>query len=189
MSQRLSKWVSPLAIVIVTVAVVVAANSWHNTSSGSPRPASAPAAAVSTVVTTKSFVLAVPTFGTFTFSQLSAINSEVEPIPYVSADGTDVIHTTIFGKTKPASVQLKMPLAPNTGVKRLFAWHRLVTNEDPNASVDAILSVVDSTGKTTMSWTLRKAWVSQLTTSGLAAGATQSAQLTVKIVCDQIVQR
>jgi phage tail-like protein len=71
--------------------------------------------------------------------------------------------------------------------KTLWAWHRSVTEGNPNAAVDAKLVVTNAARAMTTTYRLVKAWPSKLDISSVTAGASQVALLTLTLVCDQIV--
>jgi len=119
------------------------------------------------------------------FSELSGINSEVEPVEYISADPTGkIIHTKQFGKTRPPKITLKRALDTDTTI---WAWHQLVLKGEPSAPTQCTLQLQDASGKTLLTYILDNAWPSKVDISGLKAGATEIVMETVEIVCDSIM--
>ncbi len=119
------------------------------------------------------------------FSELSGINSEVEPVEYIASDPTGkIIHTKQFGKTKPPKITLKRALDTD---HTIWAWHQLVLNGDTTAPTQCSLQLQDASGKALLTYILDNAWPSKLDISGLKAGSTEVVMETVEIVCDQIM--
>jgi phage tail-like protein len=181
------KWVAPVAAVAVTLSVVFAVSTLRSTSPDRPtalriHPAAAPAP-----VTAARFTLATDSKGTFVFSELTGITSQIAPTQYLGTTGTGIVHTKQFGKTEPPTVVLKRTLATDTVGKKLLAWHTLATVGSPNARSDANLILTDSTGKTVETFRLTNAWVSKLEISSIKAGGGTVATLTVTLTTEQIV--
>ena len=127
------------------------------------------------------------------FSELSGINSEVEPQEYISSDKDgNVLHTKQFGKVKPPKVTLKRAL---DGSKAIWAWHEAVMMGDITAittcSLKLLSQAADSGGepKIKITYVLENAWPSKVDIAGMKAGASDIIMETVEIVCDSIIMQ
>lgn len=130
--------------------------------------------------------------GKWPFSELSNISMEVEPHEFIfcMADGS-VQHTRQYGKTNPPKVTLKKPMDDDT---TLWAWHLAAQAGSHAARVDCSLIAYSAgspgaqpNGKDKVfEWLLENAWPSKVELSGLKAGATDTAMLTVTLQCDKI---
>ena len=119
------------------------------------------------------------------FSELSGINSEVEPQEYISSDSDgNVLHTKQFGKVKPPKVTLKRAL---DGSKAIWAWHEAVLAGDPAALRSCTLSLKSASGDINISYELENAWPAKVDIAGMKAGASDVIMETVELVCDQII--
>jgi phage tail-like protein len=119
------------------------------------------------------------------FSELSGINSEVEPVEYISTDQNgNILHTKQFGKTKPPKITLKRGLDND---KTIWAWHQAVMVGDTTAPTTCTLMLQDASGNTLITYILDNAWPAKLDISGLKAGASEVVMETVEIVCDAIM--
>jgi phage tail-like protein len=130
--------------------------------------------------------------GKWAFSELSNISMEVEPHEFIfcNADGS-IQHTRQYGKTNPPKVTLKKPMDDDT---TLWAWHLAAQAGSHAARVDCSL-IAYSAGSPLIppgakdkvfEWLLQHAWPSKVELSGLKAGATDTAMLTVTLQCDLI---
>src|SRR5579875_780051 len=130
--------------------------------------------------------------GKWAFQELSNISMEVEPheFIYCNADGS-IQHTRQYGKTNPPKVTLKKPMDDDTS---LWAWHLAAQAGSLTARIDCSLiaysagsPAVPPTGKDKVfEWLLANAWPSKLELSGLKAGSTDTAVVTVTLQCDII---
>ena len=150
-------------------------------------------ASPSQVVSAAHFVIKVEEQEVASFSELSGINSEVEPQEYISSDSDgNVLHTKQFGKVKPPKVTLKRAL---DGSKAIWAWHEMVMNGDVTAITTCHLKLLsqaaDSGGepKIKITYVLENAWPSKVDIAGMKAGASDIIMETVEIVCDSIIMQ
>jgi phage tail-like protein len=138
---------------------------------------------VTPVITAARFVINIDTVET-SFSELSGINSEVEPSEYISVDiNGNVLHTKQFGKTKPPTVTLKRGVDSSS---QMWTWHELALMGSPSARKSATLKLQDAAGNTFQTYQLEGAWLSKLEIGGLRAGDSAVVVETVQIVCDRI---
>jgi phage tail-like protein len=136
------------------------------------------------VISAARFVIQIQNLAQIAFSELSGINSEVEPVEYISVDQSgNIVHTKQFGKTRPPKIILKRAL-DNDG--KIFAWHQMVLMGNPAAAQDCSLSLQDAGGKTQLTYKLTNAWPAKYEVSGLKAGQSELVYETVEIVCDMI---
>jgi|SRR5579875_940978 len=133
--------------------------------------------------------------GQWAFQELSNINMEVEPheFIYCEPDGT-INHTKQYGKTNPPKVTLKKPMDDDT---TLWGWH-LACQAGSEAAKYIDCSLVafkagspglppDQSKDKVFEWKLINAWPSKLDLSGMKAGSTETAVITVTFACDQII--
>jgi phage tail-like protein len=140
----------------------------------------------SPVISAARFVIQIDNYEV-TFSELTGIKSEVEPVEYISADlQGNIVHTKQFGKTKPPTITLKRAVDDDT---KIWAWHELVLQGDPTAAQTCALKLQDAGGKTLITYILDKAWPSKVDIAGLKAGASEVVMETVEIVCDSIIMQ
>lgn len=139
--------------------------------------------AVTSVITAARFIVSIDGQDT-SFSELSGINSEVEPSEYISVDSQgNISHTKQFGKTKPPTITLKRGV-DNNG--QMWVWHQLVLTGDPTARKTATLTLQDANGTNFQKYVLEQAWLAKLEIGGLKAGDSAVVMETVQIVCDYI---
>lgn len=130
------------------------------------------------------FVISIDGTDVATFSDLSGINSEVEPAEYIASDQNGmVIHTKQFGKTKPPKVTLKRGLDGSTAI---WAWHQAVLAGDPAALQTCALKLISPDNKIQLTYVLENAWPTKVDIAGMKAGSTDVVMETVELVCDQI---
>jgi phage tail-like protein len=142
-----------------------------------------PAGPVQPVITAARFIVNIDGVET-AFSELTGINSEVEPSEYISAGpGGDIIHTKQYGKTKPPTITLKRGVDTNA---QMWTWHQAALMGDPAGRRTATLTLQDAQGKNFQKYVLEWAWVSKLEIGGLKAGDSAVVVETVTIVCDYI---
>jgi phage tail-like protein len=144
-----------------------------------------------TVMSAATFVIQVDGIQVATFSELSGINTEVEPVEYISTGPGGILHTKQFGKTKPPSVTLKRGLDTQT---YMWAWHQAVLQGDPAARKTCSLqlftaSQAPQSGNPIITYLLENAWPSRLDIGGMKAGASEVVTETVVLQCDQILMQ
>lgn len=140
----------------------------------------------SPVISAARFVISIDTVEV-TFSELTGIKSEVEPVEYISTDSTGkIVHTKQFGKTKPPTVTLKRGVDDST---KIWAWHEAVLAGDVTAPKTCALKLQDASGATLITYILENAWPSKVDIAGLKAGASEVVMETVEIVCDAIIMQ
>ena len=144
-----------------------------------------------TVMTASSFVIQVDGIQVATFSELSGINTEVEPVEYIATGRDGLVHTKQYGKTKPPQVTLKRGLDTET---YMWAWHQAVLQGDPAARKTCSLQLFAASqspksGQPLITYVLENAWPSKLEISAMKAGATEVVAETVVLHCDQILMQ
>lgn len=143
------------------------------------------------VMSASTFVIQVDGIQVATFSDLSGINTEVEPVEYISSGPAGIVHTKQYGKTKPPSVTLKRGLDPQT---YMWSWHQAVLQGDPAARKTCSLQLFAASqspksGQPIITYILENAWPSKVEISGMKAGATEVVSETVLLYCDQILMQ
>lgn len=142
-----------------------------------------PSGPVNTVITAARFVINLDG-ANIPFSEMSGINSEVEPSEYISVDPQgNINHSKQFGKTKPPTITLKRGV---DGDSHMWAWHQLALQGNPAARKTATLSLQDASGKTYQKYVMEGAWITKLEIAGLKAGDSAVVMQTVTICCDYI---
>ena len=144
-----------------------------------------------TVMTASSFVIQVDGVQVATFSELSGINTEVEPVEYIATGPHGIVHTKQYGKTKPPQITLKRGLDTET---YMWAWHQAVLQGDPAARKTCSLQMFAASqspkaGQPLITYVLENAWPSKLEISAMKAGATEVVTETVVLHCDQILMQ
>ncbi len=138
------------------------------------------------VVTAARFYLSFTNLGTIAFSELQGISSKVASQEYIyNDDKGNTIHTKQFGKTEPPTVTLKRGLDA-AGNAKLMAWHAMARVGDPQARGDGTLTVMDTSGKESIVYSLHNAWCSELQVSGMKAGDSAVATIECKVTCESI---
>lgn len=141
----------------------------------------------SPVISAARFVINIDGVDVATFSELTGINSEVEPVEYISSDQNgNILHTKQFGKTKPPRVTLKRGVDNTT---KIWAWHQAVLTGDPTAPKTCALKLQDASGKTMVTYVLDNAWPCKLEIGGLKAGSSEVVTENVELVCDAIIMQ
>lgn len=144
-----------------------------------------------TVMSASTFVIQVDGIQVAAFSELSGINTEVEPVEYISTGPGGIVHTKQYGKTKPPSVTLKRGLDPQT---YMWSWHQAVLQGDPAARKTCSLQLFAASqspksGRPIITYILENAWPSKLEIGGMKAGASEVVTETVVLYCDQILMQ
>jgi phage tail-like protein len=144
-----------------------------------------------TVMSASTFVIQVDGVNVATFSELAGINTEVEPVEYISTGPEGIIHTKQFGKTKPPSVTLKRGLDSES---KMWAWHQAVLRGDPTARKTCSLQLFAAaasprSGTPIITYLLENAWPSKLEIGGMKAGSSEVVTETVVLHCDQILMQ
>jgi phage tail-like protein len=147
-------------------------------------PGSSSSATGAQVLSSAHFTISIDQTEVATFSELTGINSEVEPVEYIAANQQGhVVHSKQFGKTKPPKVTLKRGL---DGSKAIWAWHQAVLDGDPGALRTCTLSLKNAHGDITISYVLEDAWPCKVDIAGAKAGGSDVIMETVEMVCSQI---
>ena len=140
-----------------------------------------------TVMSASTFVIQVDGIQVASFSELSGINTEVEPVEYISTGPDGILHTKQYGKTKPPTVTLKRGMDAET---YMWAWHQAVLQGEPTARKTCSLQLFAAaqspkSGQPIMTYILENAWPSKLEISGMKAGSSELDTETVVLFCDQ----
>ncbi|WP_170305100.1 phage tail protein [Kitasatospora viridis] len=144
-----------------------------------------------TVMSASTFVIQVDGIQVASFSELSGINTEVEPVEYISSGVGGIVHTKQYGKTKPPAVTLARGLDTQT---YMWAWHQAVLMGDPAARKTCSLQLfaAGSSPKSAtpiITYVLENAWPSRLEIGAMRAGSTDVINETVTLYCDQILMQ
>lgn len=138
------------------------------------------------VVSASKFNISIDGQSVATFSELSGINSEVEPAEYMYCDkGGKFFHTKQFGKVKPPTITLKRGMDDD---HKLWAWHQAAVQGLPSARTTCQLQMYLADGKTVVqTYTLENAWITKLEVNGVGAGKSDVITMTVTLTCDEII--
>lgn len=139
------------------------------------------------VVSAPSFKISVNTLQGVPVSEIKDISAQVEGHEYIfnEADGS-TRYTKQLGKRKPPEVKLTIPFSPDTFPK-IWAWYEAAFKGEPSAFADAELQIKQPFGSGWMTYTLINAWLSKIDVSLPKAGATETGQVNVVIMCDEIL--
>jgi hypothetical protein len=120
-------------------------------------------------------------------SEIKNISSQVEPHPYLYNDAKTgmTYHTKQFGQTKPPEVQLVTPFDLDT-FPQIWAWHELARHGKEQARTSSVQLFVLTPNGGKGSYLLDGAWLSKVDVSVPKAGATDTGQVNMTIVCDDI---
>jgi phage tail-like protein len=144
-----------------------------------------------TVMSASTFVIQVDGIQVASFTELSGISTEVEPVEYIATGPEGILHTKQYGKTKPPMVMLKRGVDTET---YMWAWHQAVLMGEPTARKTCSLqlfaaSVSPKSGQPLITYILENAWPSKLEVAGLRAGSSEVVTETVTLLCDQILMQ
>jgi len=135
-------------------------------------------------LTAARFSVVIDGYEIASFSELSGITTEVEPVDYLSSSDKEIIFKKLPGKRKPPTVILKR--GQTSGVE-LWSWHQAVLAGDiVLARKSASLVMYNFDGQPVARYYLEHAWPSKLETSALKAGTSEVLMETVTIVCENI---
>ncbi|WP_331730311.1 phage tail protein (plasmid) [Kitasatospora sp. NBC_00070] len=135
-------------------------------------------------LTAARFSVVIDGYEIASFSELSGITTEVEPVDYLSSSDKEVIYKKLPGKRKPPTVVLKR--GKTTGVE-LWSWHQAVLlGEIVAARKSASLVMYSFEGKPVARYYLEHAWPCKLEIGALKAGSSEVLMETVTIVCENI---
>ncbi|MFG2794548.1 phage tail protein [Streptomyces sp. NPDC048419] len=136
------------------------------------------------VLTASRFSVVIDGYEIASFSELSGITTEVEPVDYMSSSDQEVIIKKLPGKRKPPTVVLKR--GKTEGVE-LWAWHQTVLLGDIVAArKSASLVMYSADGKPVARYYLEHAWPAKIEIGALKAGSSEVLMETVTIVCENI---
>ncbi|WP_035791586.1 phage tail protein [Kitasatospora mediocidica] len=137
-------------------------------------------------MTAARFSITIDNYEIASFSELSGITTEVEPVDYLSSSDKEVIFKKLPGKAKPPTVVLKR--GKTTGME-LWAWHQTVLEGQIAAARKSCSLVMYSfDGKPVARYYLSDAWPSKLEIGALKAGASEVLMETVTVVCERIIR-
>jgi phage tail-like protein len=135
-------------------------------------------------LTAARFSLTIDSVEIAQFSELSGINSEVEPVELMETNGDQLFLKKLPGKRKPPTVTLKRGMCKDMGI---FAWHQsVVEGQIAAARKSCTLTMYDSAGSATAKYYLENAWVSKVDIGALKAGASEVLFETVTLTCEDI---
>lgn len=138
----------------------------------------------SDALTAARFSITIDGYEIASFSELSGITTEVEPVELMESTDKEVVLKKLPGRTKPATLVLKR--GKNAGME-LWTWHEAVLNGDIVAARKSCSLVMYSTdGKPVARYHLEHAWPAKLEIGGLKAGASEVLMETVTIVCERL---
>ncbi|MEU6284001.1 phage tail protein [Streptomyces sp. NPDC047028] len=143
-----------------------------------------PADQTNDVLTASRFSVVIDGYEIASFSELSGITTEVEPVDYLSSSDKELIIKKLPGRRKPPTVVLKR--GKTSGVE-LWAWHQTVLLGDILAArKSASLVMYSSDNKPVARYYLSDAWPSKIEIGALKAGSSEVLMETVTLVCENI---
>ena len=135
-------------------------------------------------MTAARFSITIDGYEIATFSELTGLSSEVEPVDYLEATDKQMTLTKLPGKAKPPTIVLKRG---KTGGMELWAWHEAVRRGDIAAArKNCTLVMYNTEGKPVARYYLEHAWPSKLEISALKAGSAEVLYETVTLTCEHL---
>ncbi|WP_406191534.1 MULTISPECIES: phage tail protein [unclassified Streptomyces] len=135
-------------------------------------------------ITASRFAVVIDGYEIASFSELSGIVTEVEPVDYLSSSDKEIIFKKLPGKAKPPTVVLKRG---KTSGLELWSWHQTVLLGDLTAArKSASLVMYSSDGTPVARYYLQNAWPSKLEVGALRAGSSEVLMETVTLVCEHL---
>jgi phage tail-like protein len=118
------------------------------------------------------------------FSQLDGISSKVEPVELMETDGEKLFLKKMPGKRVPPTVTLQRGKNKDMGI---FAWHQsVVEGQIAAARKSCTLTMYNTAGEAVAKYYLESAWPSEVSISGLKAGASEVLYEKVTFTCEDI---
>lgn len=138
------------------------------------------------IVSAPNFRISVNSLQGVPVTEIKDISAQVEAHEYIfnGADG-QTQYTKQLGKRKPPEVKLTLPFSPDT-FPRIWAWYEAAYSGSASAFHDAELQIKQPFGNGWITYTLMNAWLSKIDVSLPKAGATETGQVNVVIMCDAI---
>jgi phage tail-like protein len=135
-------------------------------------------------ITAARFSITIDGYEIATFSELTGITSEVEPVEYLEATDQQVSLAKLPGKAKPPTIVLKRG---KTGGLELWAWHETVRRGDMAAArKNCTLVMYNTDARPVARYYLEHAWPSKLEISALKAGSGEVLYETVTLTCEHL---
>lgn len=135
-------------------------------------------------LTAARFSITIDGYEIASFSELSGITTEVEPVEFIQSSDKEVILKKLPGKTKPPTIVLRRG---KTAGMELWAWHETVLKGQINeARKSCSLVMYNYDGAPVARYHLFHAWPSKLEVGALKAGSSEVLMETVTIVCEHI---
>lgn len=118
------------------------------------------------------------------FSELSAMTTEIEPDAYLPSSDTGATPRKLSGKLKPPTITL---IRAFSGATELSTWHEAARRGQPAAArKSASLVVYGPDGSRVAQYHLENAWPSKIEVGGLKAGSNQVLIERVTLVMDSL---
>ncbi|WP_328455223.1 MULTISPECIES: phage tail protein [unclassified Amycolatopsis] len=135
-------------------------------------------------LTAARFSITIDGYEVASFSELSGITTEVEPVDYMSSSDREISFKKLPGKAKPPTVVLKRG---KTMGMELWSWHQAVLMGNIAAARKSCsLVMYNFDGKPVARYYLENAWPSKLEVGALRAGSSEVLMETVTIVCEHL---
>jgi phage tail-like protein len=123
-----------------------------------------------------------------TFTELTGIFSEVEPIDYYhnTSNSNSPVLSKLPGKYKAPTIGLKRGSDSNM---YMWAWHEsLVLGQLDQSRRSGCVYMKDTTGKNVAAYEFHNAWVSKMSLSGLKAGASEVLIEECTLTCEAMMR-
>lgn len=135
-------------------------------------------------LTAARFSVVIDGYEIASFSELSGITTEVEPVDYMSSSDKEIIFKKLPGKAKPPTIVLRR--GKTAGVE-LWSWHQAVLLGDiVGARKSCSLVMYSFDGTPVARYYLQDAWPCKIEIGALKAGTSEILMETVTIVCEHI---
>jgi phage tail-like protein len=133
-------------------------------------------------LTAARFSVVIDGYEIASFSELSGITTEVEPVDYLSSSDKEIIFKKLPGKRKPPTVTLRRG---STSGLELWSWHQTVLEGNIAAArKSASLVMYNTDGQPVARYYLEHAWPAKLELGAMKAGMSEILMETVTIVCE-----
>ncbi|BCB88706.1 phage tail protein [Phytohabitans suffuscus] len=135
-------------------------------------------------LTAARFSITIDGYEIASFSELSGITTEVEPVEFIQSSDKELVYKKLPGKSKPPTIVLRRG---KTSGMELWAWHETVLNgRIAEARRSASLVMYNFDGIPVARYHMFHAWPSKLEIGALKAGSSEVLMETVTIVCEHL---
>jgi len=117
------------------------------------------------------------------FSEVTGLNIEVQPIEYRGGDDKEFMMTKMSGLVKSGNITLKRGVFAEDN--EYFEWINAVKMNKPERR-DVIISLLNEEHAPVMTWKVKNAWATKITSPDLKASGNEAAIETLEIAHEGI---